>query len=98
MLAAAMRSLMIDDTVSQERRSEVTRPCGSTGRKTRLHSIPASASQPSRARTGQCRVRPKGMPILRPAPSWSVFERMSVSMSLPHASFAVSGAAMALIA
>ena len=26
------------------------------------------------------------MPIfLRPAPSWSVFERLSVSMSLPHA-------------
>jgi hypothetical protein len=43
---------------------------------------PETASQRSKARARQWRVRPKGAPtFLRPAPSWSVLERLSVTIS-----------------
>jgi hypothetical protein len=79
--AAATRSLTTSNTASPDSRSSPTRPCRSTGRKTGPASIPQTLSQCSRARTGQWRVRPNGMPTLRPAPSWSTFERLSVTMA-----------------
>ena len=64
--AAATRSLTISDTASPDSRSAAMRPCRSTGRKMGPTSIPETASQRSRARTGQWRVRPKGSTHLAP--------------------------------
>ncbi len=81
MPAATTRSFTTRDTASPDNRAKATRLWPSTGRKTGPASIPAAASQRSRARTGQWQVRPKGMPTLRSALSWSVFERLSVTTS-----------------
>jgi hypothetical protein len=78
--AAAIRSRRIKDTASPESRLAETRPCRSTGRKTGPSSTRAALSQFSSALTGQWMVRPKGMPILRPTPSWSVFDRRMLRM------------------
>jgi hypothetical protein len=59
----------LKDTASPDSRPTETRPCRSTGRKTGPSSIRAALSQVSSALTGQCMVRPKGMPILRSTPS-----------------------------
>jgi hypothetical protein len=50
-------------------------PWRSTGRKADHSLIPETSSHARQARTGQVTgFDPKGMPSVRPAPSWSVFE------------------------
>src|SRR5713226_4796127 len=66
-------------TACAERRSGSTWPCRSTRRNRAPAPIGAAALQPSTAATGYVEPVPKGMPTLRPWPSWSVLERRSLT-------------------